>query len=183
MHNLSALLQRLVEAGVDFVIVGGFAAVTHGSSYVTRDVDVCAILSPENTAKLRQALAEWNPRHRLTPGKLSFLSHPPDGQPIQNLYLETDVGVIDVLSSILGVGDFERLRRNAVEVEVDGVRYRVMSLEDLILAKEALGREKDLLTAKELRAIAAKRTERRFPNRRIGEQEGQPEDGPRPGNH
>jgi len=56
-----------------------------------------------------------------------------------------------------GVGDFARLKRNAVEIEVDGSRYRVMSLADLITAKEAMGREKDLLTAKELRAIEAKR--------------------------
>ena len=67
------------------------------------------------------------------------------------------MGVIDVLSSVLGIGDFERLKKGAVEIEVDGCRHRVMSLPDLIVAKEALGREKDLLTAKELRAIAVKR--------------------------
>ncbi len=44
-------------------------------------------------------------------------------------------------------------------IEVDGHRYSVMSIKDLITAKEALGREKDLLTARELRALAAKRTE------------------------
>lgn len=157
MQDLTTLLRRIVEAGLDFVIIGGFAAVTHGSSYVTRDVDICAVLTPENIEKLRVALAEWNPKHRMTPQRLSFLSHPPPGGAVNNLYLETDKGVVDVLSSVLGVGDFERLRSTATEVEVEGIRYRVMSLEDLILAKEAMGREKDLLTAKELRAIAAKR--------------------------
>ena len=44
---------------------------------------------------------------------------------------------------------------------VEGRNYAVMALEDLIAAKEALGREKDLLTAKELRAIAAKRREQK----------------------
>jgi predicted nucleotidyltransferase len=67
------------------------------------------------------------------------------------------MGVIDILTSVLGVGDFERLKSNSERVEVDGKVYRVISLEDLIKAKEALGRERDLLTAKELRAIAAKR--------------------------
>jgi hypothetical protein len=47
---------------LDFVIVGGFAAVTHGSAYLTRDVDICALLTPENVAKLRAALREWNPK-------------------------------------------------------------------------------------------------------------------------
>ena len=157
MQNFSALLHRLAEAKLDFVIVGGFAAITHGSSYLTRDVDICALLTPDNIEKLRAALRDWNPRHRLTPQKLSFLAHPAVGESVQNLYLETDQGVIDVLSSILGVGDFARLKIGAEEIAVDGRRFRVMALTDLIQAKEALGREKDLLTAKELRAIAARR--------------------------
>ena len=64
---------------------------------------------------------------------------------------------LDFVSSILGVGDFHRLKSQAEVVEVEGQNYRVISLADLIVAKEAMGRDKDLLTAKELRAIAAKR--------------------------
>jgi predicted nucleotidyltransferase len=157
MQNFGQLLQRLADAGLDFVIVGGYAAITHGSAYLTRDVDICAVLTEENVARLRQALGDWNPKHRMTPQRLSFLTHPPAGQPLNNLYLQTDMGVIDVISSVLGVGDFSRLRDKAEELEVDGRRYWVISLEDLIKAKEAMGREKDLLTATELRAIAAKR--------------------------
>ena len=124
---------------------------------MTRDVDICALLTAEDIVKLREALAEWNPKHRMTPQRLSFMAHPAPGSPVKNLYLQTDKGIVDVLSSVLGVGDIERLKRESVEIEVDGVRYRVMSLGDLITAKEAMGREKDLLTAKELRAIEAKR--------------------------
>ena len=160
MQDFSVLLKKLAEAGLDFVIVGGFAAITHGSSYLTRDVDICAVLTSENVARLRAALADWNPKHRMTPQRLSFIVYPPAGQSVNNLYLQTDMGVVDILSSILGVGDFERLKQNAEQVEIDGRCYRVMSLSDLITAKEALGREKDLLTAKELRAIAAKRIQK-----------------------
>ena len=64
---------------------------------------------------------------------------------------------MDVLGNILGLGDFNVLNKNAIEVPLFGRRCRVISLVDLIQAKEAMGREKDLLTAKELRAIAAKR--------------------------
>jgi predicted nucleotidyltransferase len=106
---------------------------------------------------LRVALADGDPRHRLTPQRLSFLTHPPGDTPISNLSLETRYGIVDILTSVLGVGDFERLKRNAEELDVDGIHLRVMSLPDPIAAKEALGREKDHLTAKELRAIAAKR--------------------------
>ena len=74
-----------------------------------------------------------------------------------NLYLRTDGGTLDVLSSVLGVGDFDRLKAQAVEAIVFGRKCAIISLEDLIAAKEAVGREKDLLAVKELRAIAAKR--------------------------
>ncbi len=159
MMQFGQLLQRIADTGIDFVIVGGFAAVTHGASYLTRDIDLCLVLSPENVERLRNALADLNPRHRMTPQRLSFLTHPSPGQAVQNLHLQTDAGVVDMLSSVLGVGDFARLKSNADELVVDGRTYRVMSLSDLIASKEALGREKDLLTAKELRALAAKRSE------------------------
>ncbi|MCF3652463.1 nucleotidyltransferase [Synoicihabitans lomoniglobus] len=138
-------------------MIDGFAALTHGASFLTRDVDVCVVLSPENVARLRETFRDWNPRHRMTPQRLSFLTHPEEGQPLQNLYLETDHGIIDFLSSVLGVGDFSRLRERAEIVEVDGKEYPIIGLADLITAKEALSRDKDVMTAKELRVIAAKR--------------------------
>ena len=63
---------------------------------------------------------------------------------------------MDISTSILGVGEFDRVRAASIEVELFGRTCRVRSLDDLILAKEALGREKDLLAAKELRAVREK---------------------------
>ena len=157
MQDFRGLLERLTDGGLQFVVIGGYAAMTHGSSLVTRDLDVCAVLSPDNVEKIRSILADWHPKHRMTPQRLSFLEHPPAGTPLNNLYLQTDRGVVDILSSVLGVGDFERLVTHAEIYEVEGRSYRFISLPDLIAAKEACGREKDLLAAKELRAIAAKR--------------------------
>ena len=157
MHSFSQLLERLADAGLDFVIVGGFAAVSHGSAYVTQDVDICILFSEENVAKLRRALKDLHPYHRMLPGQRSFLTDPKPGEPLANLYLKTDFGMIDILSTVLGVGDFNRLKQQADRLELESRTYQVMSLADLIEAKEAMGREKDLLTAKELRAIAAKR--------------------------
>lgn len=157
MQSFSHLLAKLADAGLEFVIVGGYAAVSHGSAYVTRDVDICIVFSTENVARLREALKDLHPVHRMTPQRLSFLKYPPADQPLKNLYLQTDLGMVDVLSSVLGVGDYKRLKESSDELAVDGYHYHVISLEDLILAKEAMGRDKDLLTAKELRAIAAKR--------------------------
>lgn len=160
MKSLHLLIERFTDAGVEFVVVGGYAGVLHGSTFVTDDLDVCAELTPENILKLRTALADLHPMHRLTHKRLSFLVHPPAGQPLANLYLETDAGIVDVLSDVLGIGSYVTLRQNALEITLFGRRCRVISLEDLIKTKEALGREKDLLLAKELRAIAAKRRQK-----------------------
>lgn len=157
MKSLRLLIERFTEAGLEFVVVGGYAGVLYGSAFVTDDLDLCAVLTPENLQKLRTALADLHPVHRMTHKRLSFLTYPPAGQPVANLYLETDAGIVDLLSGILGVGDYAALQQNAVEIMLFGRKCRVIGLEDLIKAKEAFGRERDLLMAKELRAIAAKR--------------------------
>jgi hypothetical protein len=70
---------------------------------------------------------------------------------------EADAGVLEIRGSVMGIGDFQALVRHAVEVPLFGRKCRVISLEGPIRGKEAIGREKNLLVAKELRAIAAKR--------------------------
>jgi hypothetical protein len=157
VNSLSQLLQRLADSRVEFVVVGGFAGVLHGSALVTRDLDICAVLTPENIERLRETPKDLNPRHRMTPQRLSFLQVPGPGESESNLYLETDWGVVDILSSIIGLGDFESIRANSESFEVGGKACRLISLPDLVRAKEAMGREKDILAAKELRAIAAMR--------------------------
>ena len=66
-------------------------------------------------------------------------------------------GRVVMISSVLGLGDFERLKAKAETIEIGGRKCRLIALDDLIAAKEAVGREKDLLAAKELRAIAEKK--------------------------
>jgi hypothetical protein len=156
VNDINRLYQRLCDAEIDFVIVGGFAAVLHGSSLVTRDLDVCALLTQENVGKLREVLRDLHPVHRLSSQKLSFLDNPDPEVRLNNLYLGTDLGSVDLLSNILGVGDFESVRANAVEVELFGRRCRVISLDDLIRAKEALKRDKDHQAVIQLRAIREK---------------------------
>ena len=153
MSELNQLIQRLCDAEIDFVIVGGFAGILHGSTLVTRDLDVCAVLSRENVAKLRAVLRDLNPTHRQTPQRLSFLDNPAPDVEVKNLYLGTSLGAVDLLGSITGVGDYSRVREASVEIEIFGRRCRVISIEDLIRAKESLARPKDLLAAQELRAI------------------------------
>jgi len=153
MIEINRLLQTLCDAEIEFVIVGGFAAMLHGSSMLTQDLDVCAVLTDASVAKLRAAFRDLHPVHRQTPQRLSFLDTPDPGVPLKNVYLETDLGPLDVMSSITGVGGFDVLRKDAVAFELFGRQVYVISVKDLIKAKEALGRHKDLLVAHELKAI------------------------------
>lgn len=161
MQTIDQLISRLVDAKIDFVIIGGFAGVLYGSDMLTQDIDICTTLNAETLQRFRDALRDLNPKHRITPGKLSFLEFPKDGSPVDNLYLDTDWGTLDILTNVIGVGDFSRLKSAARTILFQGVSVHVMSVEDLIKSKETLGREKDLLAAKELRAIAASRAQKR----------------------
>ena len=156
MTELNRLLQRLCDADVEFVIVGGFAAMLHGSALLTRDLDVCAVLSRENVGKLRDAFRDLHPTHRFTSQRLSFLDNPELDAELNNLYLQTDLGPVDFLGSIAGIGAYEQVRERAVEVDLFGRRVRVIAVEDLIKSKQTLGRDKDLLAVKELLAIIEK---------------------------
>jgi predicted nucleotidyltransferase len=151
--QLNRLIERLYDANIDFVVVGGFAGILHGSTLVTRDLDVCAILSPDAIERLREIFRDLHPKHRFTSQKLSFLDNPDPGTALNNLYLETDLGPVDLLGEIKGVGGFQRVRSASIEIELFGRRCRVISVEDLIAAKQAMGRDKDLIAVKELQAI------------------------------
>lgn len=161
MHSLHVLLNRLADAGIEFVVIGGFAGTLHGSALITDDVDVCAVLSADSVEKIRSAFADLHPVHRQTHRRLSSLDNSRAGIALNNLHLETDYGIIDVITSVLGVGDFARLKERTIKIPLYGRMILLISLEDLIVAKEAVGREKDLLAVKELRAIAAMRAKKK----------------------
>jgi len=116
----------------------------------------CAVLSPANIELLRKILADLHPKHRLTVDKLSFLDIPQDLTGINNLYLQTDAGLLDLISDVIGVGNYEAVSKSAVEVQIFGRKCKIISLEDLIKSKLTLKRDKDLLVAKELGVIYKK---------------------------
>jgi predicted nucleotidyltransferase len=151
--DFKLLISKLSENNLDFIVIGGFAAAAYGSTFVTSDLDVCALLSPENIEKLRSTLKDIHPVHRIANNKPSFLDNPKSITGINNLYLQTDAGVLDLISNVTGVGDFLELQKSCIEIKIYGYKCRVISLEDLIKAKLALKRPKDLEVAKELEVI------------------------------
>ena len=135
MASTLELLRRLSTEKVEFVLVGGMAAIAHGSATVTEDVDLCIRFDLPTLTGVLRALAGTNPRERMNPLK------PPVGEPARyvgyrNLYLVTDDGVLDLLSEILAVGDYPAVVANAVEMDLGGFSCRVIGLEDLIACTE-----------------------------------------------
>jgi hypothetical protein len=58
VQNLSELTRRLVEVQVEFVLIGGFAAVAHGATLVTRDVHICCRFGEPNLKRIQHALSQ-----------------------------------------------------------------------------------------------------------------------------
>ncbi len=153
MQNLGNLLDLLLSAKIDFVLIGGFASVIHGSSMVTHDLDICILFDPEHVEQIRECLRPYHPKHRMTPKRLSFLDYPGDLSNLKNLYLETDLGVLDIVGNIDGVGSFKQVSKNAMKIEIYGKKCKVISIDDLIASKKSIGRDKDLAVVRQLEAI------------------------------
>lgn len=153
MQNLQALLKLLIHSPVDFVLVGGFAAVLHGCNQSTRDIDICLLHSPEQFQLLQRHLQSIHPRHRTEKSKPPFAFEAGDLSKKQDFHLVTDLGVLDVIGSVKGAGDYYDILKNSGEIEIYGGKCRLISLDDLIKSKKALGRHRDLVTVMELEAI------------------------------
>lgn len=155
--NLKALLERLLAHNVDFVLMGGFAASVHGCTVVTQDIDICAAITEEEVAKLREALKDLHPKHRMNPNaKHSFLEYPAELKGTNNIYLETDLGVLDILSQAQPAGSFAEIKSRSFEIPLFGRKCRVISIDDLIAVKEKMNRPKDHQAVRELRLIKQK---------------------------
>jgi hypothetical protein len=153
MEGLELILNRLISEQVQFVIVGGFAAVAHGSTIVTKDLDICIPFSLENVARLEGALGPLHPVHRLTPQRLPFVFDEKLVPDLRNLYLATDAGQLDCLGEVKGVGDFAVASARSVQLQLPFGECRLLDIDALIAAKEAIGRRHDWQTIAQLKAI------------------------------
>src|SRR5947209_7757300 len=127
--QLRDLLQRLNDAGLEYVVVGGIAAVTHGSPRATFDLDVCAPLVEPNLSRMLDALRGIRPRFRMRPDRMPLPDDPTRLQDFKMFCLETDLGTIDLLGDISGVGSFEEVARQSTSMNIGGVTCRVLNLD------------------------------------------------------
>ena len=157
MTDFRALLHALTEAGVDVILIGGVAATSHGSSRLTRDVDVVYRRTPENIARLVTALTPFQPYLRGAPPGLPFRWDSATIAHGLNFTLTTRLGDLDVLGEIVGGGDYDALLPFSTLVRAFSVDCRCLNLDRLIEVKRAAGRPKDLEAIAELEAIREER--------------------------
>ena len=147
------LLSRLVRAEVDFVVVGGVAAVLHGAAYATRDLDIAAPINLENVRRLWSVVADLHPRWATVPRHPAVQESVETLATFRNFYFLTDLGRLDVLGEIPPIPSYEALKGSAIRMPLDGLTVAVISINHLLQIKESLNRPQDRLVAEQLRAI------------------------------
>ena len=151
--NFFNLLELLVKAGVDFIIVGGFAGVVYGCTYITQDIDICCDFSVDNLLLLQKALSNVHPVHRMTGNRQQLELTKENCSQYKNLYLDTDIGQLDCLSFIDGLGDYQKVKQASELIRVEDMQLRVLNLDALIKAKKAMNRPRDKEAILQLEAI------------------------------
>ncbi|MBN2018939.1 MAG: hypothetical protein JW749_01800 [Sedimentisphaerales bacterium] len=147
------ILKRLTQAEVSFVVIGGFAATVYGCTIVTQDIDICCEFSAENLSRLQKALADVHPVHRMTPNRKPFEPIAEAVKGLKNLFLDTDLGTLDCVGFLEGIGGFEQVIKVSRTIETEGMRLNLLTLDALIKSKEAMRRPRDQQAVIQLKAV------------------------------
>lgn len=154
--ELSELLELLLDASVEFILVGGGAAVIHGAPVTTQDIDIVHSREAANVDRLLGVLSSLDaqvvdPAGRGLKPERETLSGP--GQSL----LRTRLGRIDVLGALHDGRGYAQLATTAETVNFDGRPLRIIDLQTLIEIKSGTGRAKDRLVVPVLLALAKRR--------------------------
>jgi hypothetical protein len=154
--DLESLLDALHRAGVEFIVVGGAAAVLHGAPVTTQDVDIVPRLDPENIAKLVELLEELDARVRDVAGR-DIRPDPTDLAGDGQTRLTTTRGPLDVLGRLHDGRGYAELLPASEELTDGTLRLRIVDLPTLIEIKSGTGRIRDQLVLPLLLALARER--------------------------
>jgi len=153
------ILEVLSAHEVDFVLIGGFAAITHGSPFLTEDIDVTPERGADNLDRLSAALKALGARIR-TQGVDEGLPFDHDGESLASAgvwNLTTRYGDLDISFVPSGTEGYADLVRGARTTSIAGVAVHIASLEDIVRSKQAADRAKDRRVLPTLREILANR--------------------------
>ena len=147
------IIQLLTGRGIDFVVIGGIAAVLHGSPRLTQDLDICYSTESANLAALGRALVDMNARLHGVGEPIPFVPDERTLAHVEVLTLDTNHGKLDLMAHPAGAPSYERLRANAETYDAGAVLVRTAAVADLIAMKGAAKRPKDVADLAELEAI------------------------------
>jgi len=146
-------LRILADGEVEFIVVGGVAAVAHGSARFTLAVDLVYRRNRENVDRLVKALSGHKPRLRGAPNGFAFQFDRTHIEAGLNFRLATNLGWIDLLGELCGCGKYEDLLPLSDLTDLYGTQCRVANLDTLIRTKIALLRPKDFEAIAELELL------------------------------
>ena len=142
------MIECLLKAGVDFMLVGGYAVALHGWPRTTFDIDFWIMANPENAKAVVQAIRAFG-------APLMNLTEADFHKPGMVFQIGAAPQRIDIISAIDGL-DYSEAVGRAVRMNVDGLAIKVISLDDLIVNKRASGRPKDIVDALALEKLKAR---------------------------
>lgn len=153
MSGVERLLKALAASQANFIVVGAYAAIMQGSALRTDDLDVCYQRTPDNYRRIVSALMPYNPHLRGTPENLKAPFDVHSFAQGTNFTLTTDIGNLDLLGEMSGVGGYTQIVSDARLIDLGSVRCYVASLDTIIRSKEAADRPKDRAALPELKAL------------------------------
>ncbi len=131
------------------------------TTLATFDLHICCPFGEENIRRIESAVAVLHPCHRLTADKLPLTAARSAFGELRNLYLQTDLGKLDCLSEVSGVGDFQAVLKESVIADFSYGQFRFLNLGALIAPKKAVGRDRDLSAVRSLLAIKERNEQQR----------------------
>lgn len=149
--DLDALVQALLGANVEFIVVGGAAAVLHGAPITTQDLDIVHRRTPDNVRRLLDVLGTLDATFRGRDIRPSAELLSGTGQ----LNLSTALGPLDPLCALHDGRGYDELLPHSQVLTDGSSEIRVLDLETLISVKAGTGRARDKLVLPILIALRA----------------------------
>lgn len=147
------VLQALTSEPIEFILIGGLAAIVHGVGRSTYDVDVVYARTPLNFQRIVKVLKPFQPYLRGAVPGLPFYFDERTLRNGLNFTLLTSIGGIDLLGEVAGGGTYKNLLPFAIPASGYGSEFMAVDLDKLIELKRAAGRPKDTEAIAELEVI------------------------------
>lgn len=147
------MLGQLASHRVRFMVIGGVAAQLHGSSRLTKDLDVLYDTAPDNLEVLARLLTRWRSYLRGVEPGLPFTPDARTIKSIEVLTLQTEHGKLDVFQRVAGIGTYSDGLALMEPIPIADFAVNVLSLDALIKSKQTAGRPRDLTEVLELKTM------------------------------